>query len=318
MSADELDQDAAGHGAPGAPRLRPQDPRRPRRARSPERRGQRAAAARLDRGDRHPAGRGRAAAPEGDADRQRARHPAAGHDRAHPRRRAARSPRCAARRTRPASTPTPASTSSSPRAARAAATAARSARSCCGRRWSRRSRPVPVLAAGGIGSGAADRRGAGARRAGRVDRLAVADGRGGREHPGPAGRLRQGHAAATPCAAGRSPASRAACCATTGPRRGRTRTTRSRSACRCSTWCPAWPSPPPTSTPTRRVDVAFNPVGQVVGQFNKVEKTAAVIERWVQEYLEATEHAQRAQRGGLRLIRGSADVRLIRGSAACF
>jgi NAD(P)H-dependent flavin oxidoreductase YrpB (nitropropane dioxygenase family) len=34
--------------------------------------------------------------------------------------------------------------------------------------------------------------------------------------------------------------------------------------------------------------VAFNPVGQVVGQFNKVEKTSTVIERWVQEYLEAT------------------------------
>ena len=34
--------------------------------------------------------------------------------------------------------------------------------------------------------------------------------------------------------------------------------------------------------------VAFNPVGQVVGQFTKVEKTSAVIQRWVQEYLEAT------------------------------
>jgi NAD(P)H-dependent flavin oxidoreductase YrpB (nitropropane dioxygenase family) len=40
--------------------------------------------------------------------------------------------------------------------------------------------------------------------------------------------------------------------------------------------------------PNESVDVAFNPVGQVVGQFTKVEKTAAVIERWVQEYLEAT------------------------------
>ena len=40
--------------------------------------------------------------------------------------------------------------------------------------------------------------------------------------------------------------------------------------------------------PDQTVDVAFNPVGQVVGQFEKVEKTAAVIERWVQEYLEAT------------------------------
>jgi NAD(P)H-dependent flavin oxidoreductase YrpB (nitropropane dioxygenase family) len=40
--------------------------------------------------------------------------------------------------------------------------------------------------------------------------------------------------------------------------------------------------------PDETVDVAFNPVGQVVGQFKKVEKTAAVIERWVGEYLEAT------------------------------
>ena len=41
--------------------------------------------------------------------------------------------------------------------------------------------------------------------------------------------------------------------------------------------------------PDQTVDVAFNPVGQVVGQFEKVEKTAAVIERWVNEYIEATE-----------------------------
>ncbi|MBM4514127.1 nitronate monooxygenase, partial [Rhodococcus hoagii] len=40
--------------------------------------------------------------------------------------------------------------------------------------------------------------------------------------------------------------------------------------------------------PDETIDVAFNPVGQVVGQFTKVEKTSAVIERWVQEYLEAT------------------------------
>ncbi len=42
--------------------------------------------------------------------------------------------------------------------------------------------------------------------------------------------------------------------------------------------------------PDQTVDVAFNPVGQVVGQFEKVEKTAAVIERWVNEYIEATSH----------------------------
>jgi NAD(P)H-dependent flavin oxidoreductase YrpB (nitropropane dioxygenase family) len=40
--------------------------------------------------------------------------------------------------------------------------------------------------------------------------------------------------------------------------------------------------------PDQSVDVAFNPVGQVVGQLAKVEKTATVVERWVTEYLEAT------------------------------
>jgi NAD(P)H-dependent flavin oxidoreductase YrpB (nitropropane dioxygenase family) len=40
--------------------------------------------------------------------------------------------------------------------------------------------------------------------------------------------------------------------------------------------------------PDQTVDVAFNPVGQVVGQFTKVEKTASVVERWVEEYVEAT------------------------------
>src|SRR3954465_595647 len=40
--------------------------------------------------------------------------------------------------------------------------------------------------------------------------------------------------------------------------------------------------------PDQSVDVAFNPVGQVVGQFERVEKTATVIERWVNEYLDAT------------------------------
>ncbi|MEU0498851.1 nitronate monooxygenase family protein [Mycobacterium sp. NPDC006124] len=52
--------------------------------------------------------------------------------------------------------------------------------------------------------------------------------------------------------------------------------------------------------PNESVDVAFNPVGQVVGQFSKVEKTSAVIERWVQEYLEAT--------GTLNLLNEAASV----------
>ena len=40
--------------------------------------------------------------------------------------------------------------------------------------------------------------------------------------------------------------------------------------------------------PNESVDVAFNPVGQIVGSFQKVEKTATVINRWVEEYLSAT------------------------------
>ena len=40
--------------------------------------------------------------------------------------------------------------------------------------------------------------------------------------------------------------------------------------------------------PDQTVDVAFNPVGQVVGQLAKVERSAAVIDRWVEEYVEAT------------------------------
>jgi NAD(P)H-dependent flavin oxidoreductase YrpB (nitropropane dioxygenase family) len=41
--------------------------------------------------------------------------------------------------------------------------------------------------------------------------------------------------------------------------------------------------------PDQTVDVAFNPVGQVVGQFEKVEKSAAVIQRWVEEYIDAVD-----------------------------
>jgi NAD(P)H-dependent flavin oxidoreductase YrpB (nitropropane dioxygenase family) len=47
--------------------------------------------------------------------------------------------------------------------------------------------------------------------------------------------------------------------------------------------------------PDQTVDVAFNPVGQVVGQLQKVEKSAAVIQRWVEEYLEAVDHLDALQ-----------------------
>ena len=41
--------------------------------------------------------------------------------------------------------------------------------------------------------------------------------------------------------------------------------------------------------PEKSKDVAFNPIGQVVGQFTKVEKSAAVVHRLVEEYLEAVD-----------------------------
>jgi Nitronate monooxygenase len=82
--------------------------------------------------------------------------------------------------------------------------------------------PVPVLAAGGIGSG---------------QQIAAA--------------LALGAQGAWTGAADHLPASRPGCCATTGPRHGSSRTTRSRSVCPCSTWFPAWPCGPRTSTRTR-------------------------------------------------------------------
>jgi len=39
--------------------------------------------------------------------------------------------------------------------------------------------------------------------------------------------------------------------------------------------------------PDKVAEIGFNPVGQVVGQLGRVEKTSAVIERWVREYLDA-------------------------------
>ena len=99
--------------------------------------------------------------------------------------------------------------------------------------------PVPVLAAGGIGSGqqiaAALALGAQG-----VDRLAVADGRGSREPPV----QQRAYAKATGRDTVRSQSFTGkprGCCATTGPKPGSSPTTRSRSACRCSTWCPGWP-----------------------------------------------------------------------------
>ena len=228
-------------------------------------------------------------APEDDADRQRARHPAGGHDRAHPRRgpQGRRAVRLAVARR--ASTPTPASTSSSPRAARPAGTAARSARSCCGRRWSRRSRRFPVLAAGGIGSGqqiaAALALGAQGAWTGSqwlmveeaentpVQQAAYVEGGQPRHRPQPLV-----HRQAAP-----------GCCSNdwTEAWENPDNPEAARDAAAVH-GVRAWPSPPRTSTRTRPSTSRSTRSARSSASSPRSRRPSAVIERWVQEYLEAT------------------------------
>ena len=93
------------------------------------------------------------------------------------------------------------------------------------------------------------RAGPGRRR--RVDRLAVAHRRGGRRAAHADGELPRGHQPRHRALPQLRPASRAGCCATTGPRPGRPRTRPTRWACRCSSWSPARPWPGATTTRSR-------------------------------------------------------------------
>jgi NAD(P)H-dependent flavin oxidoreductase YrpB (nitropropane dioxygenase family) len=107
--------------------------------------------------------------------------------------------------------------------------------------------PTPVLAAGGVGTGA-DRRRARDGCAG-VDGLSARRERGRRAAGADrvARRPRAGHG---PLAlVDRQPA---ACCGTTGPTRGRGRIRPGRSACRSSSWSPGTQSRAAIATPTRR------------------------------------------------------------------
>ena len=205
--------------------------------------------------------RSRSGTTEDDADRQRARHAAARHDRAHPRR--GPQGRRALRLAVPgaASTPTPASTSSSPRAARAAATAATSARSCCGRRWSKAVAPVPVLAAGGIGSGAqiAAALALGCQGAWSGSQWLMVE--ESENTPVQQDTYVQGRRRATRCGAARSPASRAACCATTGPTRGRRPGSPEPLGMPLQYMVSGMAVAATHRYPDQSVDVAFNPVG---------------------------------------------------------
>ena len=229
------------------------------------------------------------AAPEDDADRERARHPTGRGDRPHPRRRP------------------------QGRGAVRLAVPGAQARGCGrrhhhrpgrrGRRSLRRGRLHRALAAGGEGgrAGARARRGrdrqrradrgrARARLPGRVVGLAVADGRGVREHSRPAGRLRQGgvarhraqplvHRQALPHA----------------PQRLDRRVVdagqpRARSACRCSTWCRASRSRRRTATRTRPSTSRSTRSARWSGSSRRSRRPRPSSSAGSNEYLEATEH----------------------------
>ena len=49
--------------------------------------------------------------------------------------------------------------------------------------------------------------------------------------------------------------------------------------------------------PEAAKDVNFNPVGQVVGQMNKIERTSQVIQRLVDEYIDACDRLNRLNAG---------------------
>ena len=166
--------------------------------------------------------------------------------------------------------------------------------------------PVPVLAAGGIGSGQqiAAALALGAQGAWTGSQWVMVE---ESEHtPGPARRLRQGVAAATPSAAGRSPASRA-------------RMLR-------NDWTEAWENPDNPKPlgmplqymvsgmavaathkyPNESVDVAFNPDRpgrRPVHQGREVLGGDRALGAGVPR---GDQHPQRDQRGGFHLIRGSA------------
>ena len=247
----------------------------------------RLSAARLDRGHGHPAGRGRAAAPEDDHDRQRAGHSADRHD----------------RRTSTTEGRVVAALCGSAYQARKHADAGvdiiiaqgGEAGGHCGDVGSivlwpevvKAVAPVPVLAAGGIGSG---------------QQIAAALALGTQGAWTGSQWLMVEEAENTPIqqAAYVKASSRDTV-------RSRSFTGKPARMLR-NDWTEAWENPDNPKPlgmplqymvsgmavaathkyPDESVDVAFNPVGQVVGQFTKVEKTSTVIERWVQEYLEAT------------------------------
>ena len=210
MSTDELTKMLQDMVPAGPPRLRPQAPQRPRRA-DARGRGQLAEAARLDRGHRDAAGRDRAAHPK------------------------------MTLIANALGTPPPDMIEHIHAEGRKVA-------ALCGSPYQARKHADAdvdiIIAQGGEGGGhcgevgsivlwpqvvkevaprpgargrrhrqrRADRRGPRARMPGRVVGFAVVDGRGVREHAGAAGHLHRRPPRATPCAAGRSPASRAACC----------------------------------------------------------------------------------------------------------
>ena len=147
--------------------------------------------------------------------------------------------------------------------------------------------PVPVLAAGGIGSGrqmaAAMALGADGVWTGSIwltdDRERLRRRRHREAARGDVDRHR--------AVAGATPASRPASCARRGPRRGRRPSRRARCRCRCSSSSTRTPPGKMGANPPR--ELVGMPVGQIVSRMNQVRTARQVVFDMVQEYVDVTQ-----------------------------
>ena len=157
--------------------------------------------------------------------------------------------------------------------------------------------PMPVLAAGGIGSRPADGGGDGARRGRRVDRVDLArPSRRATSVPMVIEKLLAADLTRHRALAVAARASRPASCAPRGPRPG------SADDCPGTLPMPLQFMPTPDARASHRAgsdrrDLFGMPVGQIVGSMNQVRTTKQVVLDMVEEYIDTVEKMARRPRG---------------------